>query len=559
MTKNDKDTELGLTDYLGILYRRRWTATLVAAAVFGALAAYAYKATPVYRASTLLVIEKVNDIVSENRGSQPPDEDYLATQAKLIVSETALRRVYDELALSKTPQFAGGLGSLRVAASVLAVPRTRLSYVNVESPDPKLAAAVSNALAENFVKSNLENQLFMPKNVLAVLRTRAKGPGAQKIYESLPAVIDNPLIQDIKSQILKGELALAELRSKYTDGHPSVMAVEAQLGLMRAARERELDNVVRAVTTKLSGQLRPNNVRVVDPAPVPTKPARPRKNLALALGLLGGLGLGILAALGLESLDQTVRTHNDLRGKLGLPFLGEIPLARPKRGAKVYAALAGPEESVSSEAFRDLRTMVDIARQGADTPCLLVTSAKQQEGKSFVATNLAVAQSQLGRRILLIDGDLRRPSQHRNLGVACESGLGDYLSGSVADVSELVLKTEVPNLDLLAAGKRPTNPSELLNTDNVRQLVEWASRRYDSVIIDCPPIFPVGDVLLWGRSVRSAVLVSRSGRTRLPLVQMACERLGAGGIKVLGGVLNGARAGELSYAYGLYLSETRSS
>lgn len=547
---NNHEGALTVSDYVSILSRRRWTALGAAAAVFGLLAAYAFLSTPVYRATTLLVIEKVSDVVTQTNPDRAPDEDYLATQAKLIVSETALRKVYDDLRLDRTEEFRAGLHRLRTRATVLTVPRTRLCQVNVESVDPKLAAAVSNALAQNYVKSNLDNQLFMPKHVLVALQTRAKGPDAEKIYESLPAVIENQLIQDIKGQILKGEVALAELKATYTDGHPAVLAMQRQLGLMRAARARELDNVVRSVTTKLSGQLRPNNVRIVDPAQPPPKPARPRKNLALVIGLIGGAIFGVLCALGLDGLDETVRTHTDLERKLGLPFLGEIPMSRPKKGERVYAPLVSSEETLRGEAFRDLRTMVTVARPPADK-LLLVTSTIQQEGKSFVATNLAVALSQLGRKVLIIDGDLRRPAQHRNLSASAKAGLSDYLSGAAADPALVARRTDLANLDVIAAGKRPNNPSELLNTEQLAQLVEWARQRYDRVVVDCPPVFPVGDVLLWGRHVNAAILVSRAGWTRLPLVQMACERLRAGGIDVLGGVLNGARVGPLSYAYGL--------
>jgi capsular exopolysaccharide synthesis family protein len=536
---NQEQEVLPASDYLGILKRRRATAALTATAVFGALAAYAFLSTPVYRASALVDIERVSDGVPNLNGYQPPDEDYLATQAKLIVSVSALEKTYEELKLDAYPEFSGGVLALSKSVSVLALPRTRLVHVNAESNDPGLAALIANSLTERFVRQNLNNQLFMPKDVLAALRTRARGPDARKIYESLPAVINNPVIQNLKSQILKGELELADLRTKYTPDHPAVRGVEHQLRLMRAARDEELDNVVRSVTTALSGQLRPNNVRVVDAARPPLHPARPRRVLALALGLIGGLGLGFLAALARESLDQTVRTHQDVERKLGLSVLGHIPLSRPRRGEKIYGPLVADRQTTSSEAFRDLRTMVAIARR-ADDPFLLVTSPRREEGKTFVATNLAVSLSQLGDKVLIIDGDLRSPSER---GVLCDPespGLVDFLAGRVSDPASLAQATDVPNLDVLAAGGRPTNASELLNSSQMADLLAWARDRYDRVIVDCPPVLAAGDVLLWGRHVGSSILVSRSGRTQLPQALLARERLRVGGIDVLGGVLNGS-------------------
>lgn len=537
MKNETHEEEPTLIDYLEILHRRKYTVAAVAGAFFALMALYAFGSTPVYQASALLDLEKAGDLVRDT-GYQPPDEAYIPTQAKLIVSESALRRVYEDLRLSRTDEFAR-FQSFRDAVSVLGVPRTRLCYVNAESVDPKLAVAISSELAHNFVAQNLNNQLFMPKTVLAELDTRARGPYARRFYESLPAVINNVVIQEMKKQILLTQAQLAELKAKYTDDHPDVQAVKSQLALLEASRNREIDRVVRSFRTELSGQFRPNNVRVVDDPVLPQHPVRPRKRLALALGLVGGLVLGGLAALGLETIDQTIRTHDDVERRLGLPLLGHIPLARVKAGQRVYSPLLAPEASLPSEAFRNLRTMVVFAKAADADPFLLVTSAVQQEGKSFVAANLAVALSQLGQKVLLVDGDLRRPSQDVLLGVPMGRGLGDFLAGRAKEPGELPQATEVPNLSLVAAGARLANPAELLSAGRLADFVDWARARFDRVVVDCPPVFPVSDVLLWGRHARSSIIVSRSGRTRLPLIRTACARLRAGGMDILGGVING--------------------
>ncbi len=323
-----------------------------------------------------------------------------------------------------------------------------------------------------------------------------------------------------------------------------------QLNLLRVAKDREVAAVVSGLMTQISGQFRPNNVRVVDSATRPLRPVRPRKELALLLGLAGGLALGGLGALALETLDQTVRTHGDVEHGLGVPMLGHIPLTRIARGERIYQPLVSADISPSSEAFRSLRTMVLFAKQTGAEPSILVTSTLEEEGKSFVASNLAVALAQTNRKVLLIDGDLRRPSQHRIFGAGAEDGLADYLAGRISDPTQLLQATEVPHLDVLSGGARPHNPSELLTSEQLARLVEWARERYDRVVVDCPPIFPVSDILLWGRHVRSSIVVSRAGRTRLPLVRMACARLRTGGIDILGGVINGSRLQTMSYADG---------
>ncbi|MDE2238194.1 MAG: polysaccharide biosynthesis tyrosine autokinase, partial [Elusimicrobia bacterium] len=300
-------------------------------------------------------------------------------------------------------------------------------------------------------------------------------------------------------------------------------------------------------------QLKGNNVRVIDPADIPVKPVRPRKVLNMSLSLIAGLLLGILLAVAIESIDQSVRTQDDIESKLGQPFLGVIPQTALKDG-RVVEALLSKELSLTSEAFRNLRTMVDFAGIDGKAKTLLVTSSVQGEGKTFVAANLAVALAQLGESVLLIDGDLRRPQIHRTFAISSERGLATFLSTGkdAREAESLVQPSEIPGLKLLPCGPRPPNPSELLNTPRLQALVVWARSNFDRVIIDCTPMFPINDTLLWGRHVNSAVFICRYGKTRIPLIIDACKKLTTGGIHILGVAVNSATTGGLSYSSGYY-------
>jgi len=545
-----------VAEYLAVLWRRRRVVTLAAILGFSLMAAYAFLTAPVYEATAMVSVDRpVNDVASTNQQqyeSQDMQDSYFETQFKLIASETALERVYDELKLAQYPAFARGLKPLRDAVGVVVVPHTQLAAVNVQSTDPVLAAKIAGALAHNFVKKNLDNQLFMSKNMLWALQAKTQDKDAQLVIESLPAVVNNKLIQDIKTQIFNAEAQLADLKTRYTGNYPEVQALESRLASMRKVRDHELASILGSLKTELSGQLRANNVRVVDEPAVPRDPIRPRKTLALALGLPIGLALGILAAFLLEAFDQTIQTHEDVERRLGLPFLGQIPAARRKKGAAIYEPLVSVDVTPSSEAFRNLRTVLDLSSKAAENPFLLVTSSVQAEGKSFVATNLAVALSQLGHKVLIIDGDMRRPNQHLNLSSGVKIGLSDFLAGGVADAAHVAQKTAIANLDLVTCGSRPKNPAELLNAQHLAKLMAWAHGRYHRVIVDCPPVFPVSDVLLWGKHVSSTIFVARSGHTRVPLIKTACARLRLGGVKIVGGVINGARTRTTRYADGRY-------
>jgi capsular exopolysaccharide synthesis family protein len=256
-------------------------------------------------------------------------------------------------------------------------------------------------------------------------------------------------------------------------------------------------------------------------------------------------------------LDQSVRTQEDIESKLRQPFLGIIPQTQFRDG-KIYEPLLVKELTLTSEAFRNMRTMIDFAGLGGKSKAILVTSTVQGEGKTYVGTNLAVALAQMGESVLLIDGDLRRPSIHRTLGLSAERGLSDFLATGrhAEDAAALVQASEVPGLSVLPCGPRPPNPSELLNTPRLGALVAWAREKYDRVIVDCTPMFPINDTLLWGRHVPSAVFVVRYGTTRVPLILTACQKLVTGGIKPLGIAVNAAKAGGLSYAaYGYYYQQ----
>jgi capsular exopolysaccharide synthesis family protein len=549
---HEHDDDISLGQYLEIVSRRRWIVLAVSVLVFAAAASYAFLWPPVFRATTVLNIEKESKTsVQTNPMLDGQDDEYFDTQFKLITSETALRRVYADLKLASTQDFGSGLEALKGAVTVTRVPRTRLANVNVDSTNPQLAMELSRTLSQYFVEQNLNSQLFMSKDVLDALQSRMKGGDAEHVSESLPSVVNNLLIQDIKKQIISSEAQLADLRMKYTDSHPIIISLKSRIASMHKVLDAEVSNIVSSLKTELSGQLRANNVRIIDLPQLPDRPVRPRKSLALAFGVLGGLALGVFAALLFEMLDQTVRTQDDVEKRVGIPFMGQIPYARHKKGQAIFAPLLSSDVSLLSEAFRNLRTMLGFAAVDGE-PVLLLTSSVQEEGKSFVAANLAVVLSQLGKKVLVVDGDLRRPRLHTNLRVSSEKGLCDFLSGSVKDPEELVQKSEVPGLDVITCGPRPPNPAELLNTEQLGRFVAWARGRYDRVVVDCPPVFPISDILLWGRHVKPVVFVTRYGRTHVPLIKTAVARLRASGVRLLGGVVNGAKAGTMSYADGRY-------
>lgn len=540
-------------DYIGLLTRRRWI--IVASILLSFLASliFLYLQVPIYRASAVVLIERERDSPTnyQNPGSiERNRDDYYHTQFKLLQSYSLIERLHSKLNLTKDPEFGDpdGVIKLQKAISVIPVMGTRLVNVGADSQSPEQSRTIANALADLFIEQNLESQLFISQEVLKVLQTDAAG--GRKAYEMMPAIVNNKLLQELKSQQVRLETQIGEVSQRYTEKHPAVQSLKSQLAMLRDRIDQETDRAVSSFKTELSGQLKGNNARVVDPARLPRRPVKPNRKMFLFGGSALGVILGILIAFLLEMADQTIRTQEQVEQQLKQAFLAFIPFSTPAKGTTSYADLLAPTQSLSSEAIRNLRTMVDFAQASTARSPVLITSTVQEEGKSHVSTNLSVAYAQLHSRTIIIDGDLRRPSLHRKFRTSNERGLSNFLaSGEDArQLEDLLQPTDVKGLSLLPCGPRPPNPSELLNTPKVAAVLDWATKRFDRILVDCPPIFPISDTILWGRHIRHSIFIIRFGQTRTPAVREALRRLEVSGLKNLGVVLNAATATGLAYA-----------
>ncbi len=546
---------MDVSSYIDVLMRRRWVLVSSLAVVFLSAAIITFTTKPLFQASALLIIEKergaVGTVYANGALIESSNEDYYQTQYKLLQSETLTRKVFQEQRLAEEPDFVGpgGLGRFRGSITVTPVMRSRLVYVRVQSHDPKIAARATNALAETFVEENLANQLFISKDILQALKISGDPAQGRQTYEGLPAVVNSGLIQSLKGEYARLSAQFAEMTQKYRPKHPAMIALKSNMAALKFQIDAETDKIVQSLKTELSGQLRGNNVRIVDPAQVPGAPFKPRKAMSLLVGLLGGLAVGVMLAFVVESIDQTIRTQEDVENKLNLPYLGLVPLLLDKE-SRIYASLLTKNASLTSEALRNLRTMIDFAGVSHKDKALVVASAVQGEGKTYVASNLAVVFAQLGQRVLLIDGDLRQSNLHRTFKIPNERGLSDFLAvgNDVSEIEPMLQSCNVENLHILPGGTRPPNPSELLNTPRVGAVVAWAKSRFDRVVVDCTPMFPINDTLLWGRHIQCAVFIIRYGETRIPLIRHACRKLESGGMNILGVAVNLATHRGLTYA-----------
>ncbi|HZI93567.1 MAG TPA: polysaccharide biosynthesis tyrosine autokinase, partial [Patescibacteria group bacterium] len=298
-----------------------------------------------------------------------------------------------------------------------------------------------------------------------------------------------------------------------------------------------------------------SNTRIVDRAEVPRLPSSPRKTLNFLVSLVAGLGLGVGLAFFFDYMDDSVNTSEDLTRAAGLACLGIIPAHdQPGRRLRVVRskipegegtrpdidlATVRDARSQVSEAFRELRTALLVSSPGRAPKRLLVTSSQPREGKTSTALNLAITLSQLNKKVLLVDADLRRPRLHKALGLGNASGLSNLLSGS-EDLESLVVPAGPPNLFLLPSGPTPPNPAELLDSAEFTELTDRLASQdgFDHVIFDSPPILSVSDAAIMAGRIDGVILVVEAGSTPRDQVAHAAEKLRVVKARVLGALLN---------------------
>lgn len=558
--ENTTNEELDLSYCINLVFKRFWL--LVAMVALGLVAAVLVNLLmrPAYKATALMMINKedAGKIDATPYGSFASEEDYYRTQYQLLQSRSLLSKVYTKMKLGQVEEFANpnGLKKLEKSLDVAPITRSRLVNVSATAYDPSLAADIVNTLTDTFVADNVSNRVFMGQDVIAALESTERSSAEQELLNSMPQVVNSDFIKTLKQQASKLAADRARLLAKYTTNHPDVISVQNQLDAVNGQINTETRRLVQSIKIELSGQFSGNNIRVIDPAVTPEKPVRPRKLMNLAIGLLGGGLLGLMLVFVLEFLDQSVKSSEDLEEKLGLPFLGFVPYEKLKKKEREYATLLKDGNSLVAENVRNVRTMLDFSLAGEHNAPILITSSLQGEGKSHLSSNLLVALAQTGKKVLLVDGDLRRARVHRVFKLSTEKGLSNIWDSDPkkADyAANIQAVKDVPNLFVMTSGQRPPNPAELLNTPKLADFIAWATQHYDQVVVDCPAIMPVSDTLLWGKYIPRAVFVIKYGQTNAKLAQLALDKLKKAGIKVLGAVIGHYRPEGLSYGkYGYY-------
>jgi len=729
MMDQNTEEQIHLRDYLRVIQKHRWTVITVFAIIVITVVIHAFTATPIYEATTRLIIDKENpNVVSiqEVMAIDASGTDYYQTQYKIIESRTVAREVIRRLHLDKSEEFfptpkddlisnlkrsiketitfcRDSIASLlrteeETTSKTIAeyepdsplvsdfisrievnpIRNSRLVDVNFQAKDPALAATIVNTLANAYIDQNLEIKLRAVQDAVKWLHNRIQEERkkvekaeqallrykekhfivtdfssdvekitAQKLaqlntqvveveserveaetrykqamalsstpdmLDSIPEVLNNELILQIKSMEVELYKRMSELSKRYGQKHPQMVAIESELKTLNKRKTQEVNRVINSLRneyrvvlakenslkaalakqkkdslelnqkaikygvlrreaesarhmyellikrfkeTSLTEDMKTGNIRIIDRAEVLEDPVKPKKKLNVFLAIILGLFTGIGLAFFFEYLDNTIKIPEDVKQHLKIPYLGLTPLFSMVNKWNLRDDTS-PElvtfnypRSTASESYRGIRTNILFSSAESAPQVILITSAGPQEGKTITTVNLAVTMAQADSKVIILDCDMRRPQIHKIFGIAKEHGVSNLLVGT-SDAGGAILHTRIPNLDVIPCGSIPPNPSELLGSTRMAILLNALRKDYAHILIDSPPSTAVTDAVVLSKSVDGVILVIRAGHTAREIVKNGVAQFGAIGASILGAVMNGVDMGRDGYYYYQY-------
>jgi capsular exopolysaccharide synthesis family protein len=511
--------------------------------------------TPIYRATATIVVEGENPSL----GAQEPAilsgtgfqifENYIDTQMALIKSRAVAEKVFDEFSLLTSKRYKDKKDPFEAFLKDVDAKRergTRVILISVDNPDPVLGADLANRLAETYAENNLSRRAL--------------------------SFVQNQRTAALNADYLRLQGELDHFSNKYGPNHPKMIELKREINAIASRVDQPelarfsgaLQEGVSSSQTSPEGVLikmqegsvlassRLHNIIIQDRAKVPSEIFRPKKIANILLGMVLGLLGGAFLAFSVDRLDDTVRTEEDVKNHIGdIPFLGSIPLAREVRNhkdqeSKIDHLVALEPASSSAEAFRLIRTgVLWFSNKEEQVKDIAVVSPGALEGKTTVASNLAIALAQLGKKTLLVDADIRKGRLHESYGLPGVQGLGEYLMGEVS-LNEIIQETDIPNLSIVCCGKSAVDPSRLLSSPPMSTFTVEMRRRFDFIVYDTPPLTFVSDASILISQLSAVVLDLRSGVTHHRTIEKALELIKASHTRLIGAVLDATRSREWS-------------
>jgi capsular exopolysaccharide synthesis family protein len=499
-----------IRNYIVILWRRKWVIAVTVAVTLTVAVIGTLMATPTYVASTTLrVLTPSSGSVDWASYDMGYTNRLMNTYVRIATTGPVLEELVQRLGLNESP---------RIEVEIL--PNTELMHITVEDPNPVLAAEAANALADMLIAQSRE------------LYTG----GGKTAWEILGEQLTQ--IDDELSQARKEYEALI---TQSPEDSERITAASRSIALKEETYATLLDQYERA---RVKEAMQANTVFVVEPAVPPPSPSKPRKKLNVALGCMVGLSGGLGLAFLFENLDTTLYTTQQIEEVTALSALGRIPAANRKPPSAFFNG-----NSPQGEAFRRLRANVLALDQDVTLRTLLVTSAEPREGKSTVVANLAFAIARSGRKVIVVDADLRLPTLHKIFGLSNEIGLSSVLKQEAA-LDEAVQDSHISGVRVLTSGPLPPDPAELLGSSQMTALIKQLAQQFDVILLDAPSLLAVSDAAVLASIVDGVLLIVGRAQARREAVRAACQHLADVNSRPVGFVVNRAEQdGSYNYYY----------
>ncbi len=514
-----------LRKYFAVLWRWLWL--IILAAGLSAVSSYLWNSRQpkVYQASASLLVGQSLDNPNPNSGDIATSQQLALTYIQIAKTQPVLQGVIDTLQLKMSADQLSGNTSANIIYG------TQLIELRVVDTDPARAQAVAAEFARQLI---------------------LQAPSSRDTDEQSRREFVQSQAEDIRAKIVEAQKKINDLQKSITATSSAREIADKQQQITTLQGQVNQFQLTFAALNSAIAPRSVNTLSMVEPPKLPTSPIAPNVVTNVLLSAAIGLALALVSIFLIEYLDDTIKSPDDVSQSLGLYNLGAIADIWGQASGDRLVAAKHPRSS-HAEAYRTLRTNIQVTHLDDPLKTLLITSANPREGKSVTTANLAVVMALGGLRVLLIDADMRRPQQHHIFELPNDFGLVSALLHPEATVETYIQATQTENLSVLTTGPHPPNPAELLDSKRMRDLLERFKAKFDLIIFDTPPILPRIDAAILARHVDGVVLVADAGHTRREAANRAKEAMMRAGGHILGVVLN--RIANRSYYYYYYYSD----
>ncbi len=559
-------------DYSRIILANIWLILAVTSLFCLGSIVYFSSLPNLYTASVQILVEKVEETQKSSQSMLMPnfkgEEDYYGTQVAILTGRKISGRVAEEL--NPVPVYS--LSARRLV-------KTRILQLLVTQRDPVWAAKIANKFAEIYVRESNSEQLFIGQQMLKLIPEEVETEGRklisetghleelqgfnkQEYAESLTAIMNDPVIRRMQNEKVEAQSQLIALSQRYKPSHPWIKERADRLAYVDNELKDRTRRILNNIRANLSGANKITNIKVLEEAIPPREPSYPNRPRGITVYTILGFFVSIALVVTLEQTNQKIRTEKDFQN-VPLPFLGSLPLI-PEFAKKKKKSIELKQDSYSlvdmlkkdpilSDAVANIRTHILFSMPYEKSKRIMLTSCIPDEGKTTVSVLLALSLTTLGRNILFVDADMRRPFAHNYMGARNEKGLSDYLTGQATE-EEVIRSVEGCSLKLISGGSKSPSPSELVASDRFRQLLDYANDHFDRIVIDVPPVLFIPDGLIVAKHVHSGVLVCGSGMVHKKTVQAVKSKFDSIGHSFIGIIINKVDYSKGTHRYKYYSS-----